>query len=258
MDVREHNRRAWDQLVSEGNRWTEPVGPEIIERARNGRFEVVLTPTRPVPADWFPELKQTPTLCLAAAGGQQAPVLAAAGAIVTVLDNSPKQLAQDRLVAERHGLSLDLVEGDMSDLSRFADESFGVIVHPCSNAFVPNVKPVWQECFRVLKSGGVLLAGFTNPVRYLFEDERQENGNLEVRYSLPYADERSLSASQFQKLIDAGVPLEFGHTLEDQIGGQLEAGFMMTGFYEDRYAPGDGDPLSQFMPTFIATRSIKP
>ncbi len=258
MDIRGHNRIAWDRNVTDGNRWTQPVSSTVIERARQGEFEILLTPTRPVPSHWFPCLSGTKTLCLASAGGQQGPVLAAAGAIVTVFDNSPKQLAQDRLVAERDGLQLDLIDGDMVSLSTFADDSFGLIFHPCSNAFVPNVMPVWRECFRVLKSGGVLLAGFSNPVRYIFDDKRWENGNLEVRYSLPYSDLSDLAPEDLKAIVEAGKPLEFGHTLENQIGGQLDAGLLLTGFYEDKYAAEAGDPLSQYMATFIATRSLKP
>jgi hypothetical protein len=53
-------------------------------------------------------------------------------------------------------------------------------------------------------------------------------------------------------------PLEFGHSLADQIGGQLDAGFMLTGFYEDRYTDVDGDRISRYMDTFIATRACRP
>lgn len=258
MNVLDHNKGAWDRNVDSGSRWTQPVSPEVINEARTGKFEIVLTPTRSVPSDWFPSLADTATLCLAAAGGQQAPVLAAAGAKVTVFDNSPKQLAQDRLVADREALELTVVEGDMADLSQFADESFGLIFHPCSNVFVPNVLPVWHECCRILRSGGVLLAGFTNGVRYIFDDERKENGNLEVRYPLPYSDLQYRDQPHVQQIIESGQALEFGHTLEDQIGGQLQAGLMLTAMFEDRYADADKDPLSQFLSTFIATRAIKP
>lgn len=258
LDIRSHNRTAWNRKVDEGNRWTQSVTSETIAEARNGRFQIVLTPTKPVPANWFPELACTPTLCLASAGGQQAPVLAAAGASVTVFDNSPRQLEQDRLVAKRDGLKLNFVEGDMADLSAFDDDSFGLIFHPCSNSFIPNVLPVWKECFRVLRPGGVFLAGFTNAVRYIFDDERKENGNLEVCYSLPYSDLEHLREKHIEKEVELGNPLEFGHTLEDQIGGQLDAGFRLSGFYEDRFHENDGDPLSKFLNTFIATRSSKP
>lgn len=40
-------------------------------------------------------------------------------------------------------------------------------------------------------------------------------------------------------------------------GGLLQAGFVLTGFYEDRYSAFDNDPLSQYLDTFIATRACK-
>ncbi len=258
MDFLAHNRAAWNHLVEQNDRWTRPTSSEAIDEARRGKFSIVLTPTIPVPDDWFPPLADMPTLCLASAGGQQAPLLAAAGAKVTVFDNSPKQLDQDRLVADRERLEMGLVEGDMSDLSAFSNDSFGLIFHPCSNCFAANILPVWKECHRVLRSGGILLAGFTNAVRYIFDDERKENGSLEVRHSLPYSDLEHLSETHVQQLIEAKQPLEFGHTLEDQIGGQLRTGLMLTGFYEDRFPEADNDPISNYMSTFIATRAIKP
>src|SRR5919107_5145861 len=104
MVVRDYNREAWDREVERGNEWTVPVGPDVIEAVRQGRWEILLTETKPVPKDWFPDLQGADVLCLASGGGQQAPVLAAAGANVTVLDNSPKQLAQYRLAPEREGV----------------------------------------------------------------------------------------------------------------------------------------------------------
>src|SRR5205085_1973198 len=101
--------------------------------------------------DWFPPVAGLEVLCLASGGGQQGPILAAAGARVTVFDNSPNQLAQDRLVADREGLALETVRGDMADLAAFPDARFDLIVHPCSNMFVPDVRPVWREAFRVLR-----------------------------------------------------------------------------------------------------------
>ena len=258
MDVRSYNRLAWDKKVNLRDRWTCPVGSEVVERARRGDFDLFLTPTKPVPSRWFPALRDAPTLCLASGGGQQGPLLAAAGAAVTVFDNSPAQLSQDQLVAQREGLRIETVEGDMADLSMFANDAFALIVHPCSNCFVPDIRPVWSECYRVLRRGGILLAGFTNPVRYIFDDERMANGSLEVRHAIPYSDLTDLRDEDRRRLISEPLnAMEFGHTLADQIGGQLEAGFVLTGFFEDRYSASDGDAISRYLDTFIATRAVK-
>lgn len=257
MDIRSYNRTAWDYQVESQNPWTVPVDAQTIAAAREGRWEILLTPTIPVPRDWFPALEGADVLCLASGGGQQGPVLAAAGARVTVYDNSPRQLAQDRMVAEREGLSITTIEGDMRDLSALEDASFDLIVHPVSNVFVPEIRPVWREAFRVLRPGGLLLAGFTNPDNYIFDFEKIDNeGVFEVRFSLPYSDTEHLDEAAQQRLIDAGRPFEFSHTWDDQIGGQLEAGFVLTGFYMDRF-PKEEDPLSRYMDTFVATRAVK-
>lgn len=254
MSIREYNRLAWNNQVERGNRWTTPVSSEIINAARHGHWEVLLTETKPVPRDWFPDLKELDVLCLASGGGQQAPILAAAGANVTILDNSPKQLAQDRFVTERDNLKLTTVEGDMANLSTFSDESFDLIFHPCSNCFVLEVRPVWSEAFRVLRHGGVLLAGFNNPALYIFDQELAERNVLQVKHKLPYSDLTSLSEEERRRYIDKGEPLEFSHTLSDQIGGQTDAGFVLTGFYEDHHR---GHALASYMPTYIATRAIR-
>ncbi len=256
MDIRAYNRTAWDRQTELGNPWTIPVSPEQISQARSGFISILLTPTRPVPMEWFPELNGLEVLCLASGGGQQGPILAAAGARVTVFDNSPKQLARDRQVAERESLDIELVEGDMTDLSALPSNHFNLIVHPVSNIFIPSVRPVWREAFRVLRPGGSLLAGIVNPVQYIFDFELlDEKGVLEVRHSIPYSDLVSLTEEQRRRYFENGDPLEFGHTLEDQIGGQIDAGFLLSGFYEDI------DPtsvLGEHIPTFIATRAIKP
>jgi SAM-dependent methyltransferase len=256
MDVRDHNRRAWDRQVEGGNVWTLPVGPEVIAAARRGRWSVLLTEQKATPREWFPEeMGGLEVLCLASGGGQQGPTLAAAGARVTVFDNSPAQLAQDRAVAEREGLELATFEGDMRDLSRFADGSFDLVFHPVSNLFVPDVRPVWREAFRVLRRGGALLAGFMNPAFYIFGSQDEGHDRLEVKYRLPFSDLEDLDPAERDRLLTSDVPLEFSHTLEDQLGGQLDAGFRLTGLYEDRHR---GVRLADFMPTYVATRAVKP
>lgn len=256
MDTLAYNRRAWDEAVKHRSEWTLPVGPAVVAAARRGEWRIVLTPTKPVPSSWFPNnLNGIRVLCLASGGGQQGPILAAAGAMVTVFDNSPRQLEQDRMVAQRENLRIATEQGDMADLSRFADGSFDLIVHPVSNVFAPAVRPVWNESFRVLSSGGELLAGFCNPAMYIFDMTKMDEGELVVRHKLPYSDLTHLSAEELQRFVDDLQPLEFSHTLEDQIGGQLDAGFVLTGFYEDVWP---GQLLSDYMPHYITTRARKP
>ncbi|MCG8425417.1 MAG: class I SAM-dependent methyltransferase [Proteobacteria bacterium] len=258
MDIRGHNRTAWNSLVDQGDRWTVAVSSETIARARRGDWNVVLTPQKPVPRGWFPPLSGAEVLGLASAGGQQGPILAAAGARVLIADNSPEQLAQDRAVADRDDLDLQCVEVDMADLDMLEDSRFDLVFHPVSNCFVPDVLPVWREAFRVLRPGGVLLAGFCNPVRFMFDRESSERGALVVRYKLPYSDLTSLEPGERERLIGANEPLEFGHTLEAQIGGQLAAGFLLTALYEDDWSTDDSEALSRYMQSFIATRAVKP
>jgi SAM-dependent methyltransferase len=255
MHVVDYNRRAWDQEVASGNPWTVPVPADEIAAARTGRWSVRLTEGKGVPREWFPPLADADVLCLACGGGQQGPVLAAAGARVTVIDNSPAQLDRDRQVAERDGLQLRLVQGDMADLSAFADGSFDLVFHPVSNVFAPDVLPVWRETFRVLRPGGTLLAGFLNPDLFVFDLAAEEAGRLVVRHALPYADETHLDATELEERRRRLQPLEFSHTLAEQIGGQMDAGFVLVAMYEDRHRDS---LIARHMPTYFATRAIKP
>lgn len=257
VDIIEHNRLAWDQQVAKRCRYTMPADAAAVEGARRGPCRIRLTPCKWVPDSWLGSLPGRRVLCLASGGGQQGPLLAAAGAQVTVLDNSPAQLAQDRLVAQRESLEICTVLGVMTDLSVFTDGQFDLIVHPVSNVFVPDVRPVWKEAFRVLREGGCLLSGFNNPVLYAFDEAAYSQGRLEVRHKLPYSDAEELTEAQRHARLLEGRALEFSHTLDDQIAGQIEAGFAITGFYEDSELPEDNDPLSRYMSTYIATRAQK-
>ena len=255
MDPIDFNRQAWARQVEAGNPWTVPVTADEVARARAGDWSVVLTPERPVPRDWFGVLEGARVLALASAGGQQACVLAAAGAHVTLLDLTPEQLARDHEVAARDALALRIEVGDMRDLSRFADGAFDLVFHPVSNLFIPDVLPVWRECYRVLRPGGRLLAGFCQPVLFLFDSEEMDRGEFIARHSLPYADVEVRDAERIERMRAAGEPLEWGHTLDDQVGGQLDAGFLLHGFYEDGWP---GHPLAKLIKPFMATLAVKP
>ena len=256
MDIRSYNRDAWDREVAGGeNRWSIPVSHDVIEKARQGEFSIVLTENIPVPHRWFPPLKGADVLCLASGGGQQGPVLAAVGANVTVFDNSPAQLKQDQLVAEREALPLRTVEGDAADLSVFADESFDLVFNPCSTVFMPDVRAVWRESARVLRHGGILMTGSMNPVHYMFDLFKMDEGILEVAHAIPYSDLTSLPKEDLDEQIEKGLPVEFGHSLTDLLGGQCAAGLMITDLYEDYMLES---PLHKYHPSYIATRAVKP
>lgn len=253
-DVHQHNREAWNrESIAGASRWCQPVDADTIRRARDGDWSVILTPNRPVPRAWFGELADARVLCLASGGGQQAPILAAAGARVVSFDASDEQLARDAEVAAREGLAVRTVRGDMADLGAFADGAFDLIFHPISNVFAPAVRPVWQECHRVLAPGGRLLAGFMNPDYFLFDHQALARGEPPVvTFELPYADVTHLETARLERWIEDGEALEYSHSLDDQIGGQLDAGFVIAGFYEDRWEAA-ATPLDRYMPTSMAT-----
>ncbi|MGA2502619.1 MAG: class I SAM-dependent methyltransferase [Anaerolineales bacterium] len=254
LNVRDYNRYAWNHQVDKNNKFTIPVDPKTIAAARKGEFSVLLTETKPVPGEWFPSFRGLDLLGLACGGGQQGPVFAALGANVTIFDNSPAQLDRDRQVANREELSIRTVEGDMRDLSIFPNESFDLVFHPVSNVFCPEVRPVWRESFRVLRRGGSLLAGFANPIYYMFGTHADEQETLQVRFAIPYSDLKDMEPEELDICIEEGIPLEFGHSLTDLIAGQTDAGFAITGFYED-ICPDSH--LSKYHPAYIATRAIK-
>jgi len=164
-------------------------------------------------------------------------------------------LARDEEVAAREGLSLRTVLGDMRDLSAFGDETFDVVFNPVSNVFCPDLAPVWRECFRVLRPGGLLMCGFMNPDVCIFDaqalDERQE---LVIAHSVPFST-LDLPAEERDRVYGPDAPIEYSHTMTDQIGGQLASGFLLTHFAE---APHHADATSRLMPGYYASRAIKP
>ena len=258
VDIHRHNRDAWDAESRSGSSpWCQPVDESTIEKARNGHWEVILTPNRPVPPTWFDGVNGKHVLCLASGGGQQVPVLAAAGARVTSFDISGEQLAKDELVAAREGLDIELVQGDMTDLSHFEAGRFDLVFHPVSNVFCSDVRVVWRECHRVLASGGRLLAGFTNPAYFLFDhDSLEEGGPLSVRNRLPYSEPADLPPARLKQRLAEPQALEFSHSLDDQLGGQIDAGFVIAGLYEDSWTD-EASRLNPYMPIFIATLALK-
>ncbi|MBQ1985483.1 MAG: SAM-dependent methyltransferase, partial [Clostridia bacterium] len=116
------------------------------------------------------------------------------------------------------------------------------------NCYVEEVEPIWRECYRVLKPGGVLLAGLDNGVNYIFDENETH-----VMHRLPFNPLKDEKLMEELMRDDNGV--QFSHTFEEQIGGQLRAGFMLTDVYED--TNGWGNLHEHNIPTFWATRAVK-
>ena len=249
MDYTEVNAQTIDRWVRDGWEWGVPISRQAYLDALAGNWDVVLTPTKPVPKAWFGDLKGKRVLGLASGGGQQMPIFAALGAVCTVLDYSPAQLESERMVSQREGYDIRIIRADMTKPLPFDDNAFDLIFHPVSNCYVREVRPIFRECFRVLKPGGVLLGGYDMGINFLV-DEKEER----IVNSLPFdpiADPALMAQLQSN---DDGV--QFSHTLEDQLGGQLAAGFQITALYED--TNGYGRLHDMGIPTFAAIRAVKP
>ena len=248
MNYQEINSKTIDTWCEDGWEWGQPISHEVYEKALNGEWGVYLTPTKPVPKEWFGELKGKRLLGLASGGGQQIPIFAALGAECTVLDYSVSQCESERMVAEREGYQVEILQYDMTKPLPFEDGTFDLIFHPVSNCYVEEVKPIFKEGYRILKKGGVLLCGLDNGVNYIFDDD-----GVVVKNRLPYNALRD--PELYKECVENGWGIQFSHTFEEQIGGQLEAGFTMTHVYED--TNGSGNLHEHNVPTFWATRAVK-
>lgn len=244
----EVNSKVFDKWVEEGWEWGQPISHEDFERAKNKDWYVLLTPTKPVPKEWFNELKNAEILGLASGGGQQMPIFTALGARCTVLDYSEKQLLSEKEVARRENYEIKTVRADMTKPLPFEDESFDLIFHPVSNCYVEEVAPIWKECYRLLKKDGILMAGLDNGMNFVFDDEETM-----LTYKLPFNPLKN--KEQYENSINNDWGIQFSHTIEEQIDGQLRAGFILTNIYQDTNGTGRLHELN--VPTFYATRAIK-
>jgi len=243
------NSGVIDKWVDGGWEWGRAIDHETFEKAKAGDWSVVLTPTKPVPREWFCGLMGAKVLGLASGGGQQMPIFSALGAKCTVLDYSQRQLDSEAMVAEREGYEIEIVRADMTRPLPFPNECFDLIFHPVSNSYIEDVKPVWRECARVLKRGGILLAGLDNGLAYAFDDEERN-----IVRKLPFNPLKDPALYALSIRDDWGI--QFSHTIEEQVGGQIEAGLTLTHIFQD--TTGAGVLHDHNIPTFYATRAVKP
>lgn len=223
MNVYEQVEKNINALVENNVNWSACATPVEMQNAKEGKLAIKFF-DKAIPTDWLKDVKGKKILCLAGAGGLQAPLLACDGAEVTVLDLSEKMLDKDRKIAETEQLNIRIEKGNMCDLSRFSDGSFDYILNPTSLMYVPDVKLVFKECYRVLKTGGVFIMMAPSPINYLCDFIDDENGGYYKAVNrMPYCSVDHDNMSDW---------IEYGHTMEDYIGGQIECGFVINGYME--------------------------
>ena len=93
------------------------------------------------------------------------------------------------------------------------------------------------------------MAGLDNGINFLFDEKNEK----EIRFSLPFNPLKNKEQMASLEANDDGI--QFSHTLEEQIRGQIQAGFQLVDLYED--TNGSGFLHEQGIPTFWATLSRK-
>jgi SAM-dependent methyltransferase len=231
------NEAKWDAEVQAGCGYTVPwldLDTDVLRRFAAG--EDVAMPRDadtmwPDPKLLLGEVAGKDVLCLGAGGGQQSAVYALLGARVTVADICEGQLAADRAAAERYGYSVRTVHADMQDVSALADDSFDV-VYLTGQGYVPDLAAVYGEVTRVLRSGGILETGLTDPVNFRIEFDGEG-----YCIALPYCE-------RVNRLADGGF--EYRHYLHEQINGLLDVGFVIDTIRDDVREPPPDAPVGSW------------
>ncbi len=228
-----------DGLVENGVDWAVCASREQLCAARAGKLELSFFYRR-VPEEWLGEIKGKKVLCLAGAGGLQAPLLACAGAKVTVLDLSGKMLDKDRKIAKSENLPMEIIKGNMCDLFMFCGESFDYIINPPSLMYVPRLCAVFGECYRVLRRGGVFIMMAPNPINYVCDFVEEESGGYyRAVHKMPF----------YSGDHGEGNWIEYGHTMEEYLGGLIACGFVINGYMECQ--------MEDITELYFMTRAIK-
>lgn len=245
QDINKDTIESW---IEQDWEWSKPVSHEQFMNAKNGKWDVLLTPTVPVPHEWIGDINSKKILGLASGGGQQMPIFSALGADCTVIDLSSKQIDSEKSIAKREGYKINAIEGDISKILPFEDNIFDIVFHPVSNCYVEDVQIIFNEAYRVLKKDGIFLAGLNNEINYIVNNDENE-----LIWEMPFNPLKNEKAKEFMEENNGGI--QFSHTMTEQIGGQLKAGFTLLDIYEDTNGIGRLHELN--IKTYIATKSIK-
>jgi len=256
--VADHNRRMWDRLAVAGIEYTRPQGTPPVSARGKRRF---LDPRDRLAGI---DLRGQRVLCLAGGGGWSPVLYAELGAETTVFDISARQLRTVRELAAARGVKVKVAQGDMRDLSRFADDAFDIVKHHHSLVFVPDAGRVIAEVGRVLAAGGTYLASTMHPVTLrMYEGWTGAGWRLKQGYfedgAVPYED--AVWESRGVK-VEART-FEYGHRITDLVNATVAAGMVLDGLWE--WSPGDGsggdpgsdDELERQMPAFLEWRARK-
>ena len=180
-------------------------------------------------------------LCLAAGGGRQSSLYAAAGATVTVVDISGAMLELDRQVAAERGYNFRLIENTMESMPMLKDGEFDVVIHPVSTCYIPNVAPVFREVGRITRPGGLYISQHKQPVSLQASLDPNEKGYYEIQdnyYRNRPISETSSKSKNAQRLREKGA-VEFVHRWEQIVGGICRSGFVIEDLTEPMHAKPD-------------------
>ncbi|MEX2671773.1 MAG: class I SAM-dependent methyltransferase [Phycisphaeraceae bacterium] len=242
----EHNRRAWDDRARSGQRFTRPATDDMLA-----------DPIKAIDRRWLPDgIEGKRILCLGAGGGRQAPVYAAAGAIVTVVDISPKQLELDREIAEQRGLAIRTLATSMDDLSELGNASFEIVINPVSTCYLPNLEKVYREVARVTQVDGIYISQHKQPASLQADTRRSARGYELIE---PYYRDGPLPEVKGSLHREPGT-LEFLHRWEQIVGWMCRAGFVIEDLSEPNHSdfaakPGSFGDRSCYVPPYVRIKA---
>jgi ubiquinone/menaquinone biosynthesis C-methylase UbiE len=234
------NKEWWEKMVVEGNGFTRPwldLEPDMVRQHADGKLK---NPPKPLdqmfPVSVLKNIKGKNVLCLASGGGQQSAVFGLLGANVTVVDIAEGQLKGDKKAADHYGYKVTTIQADISDLPMLKNNSFDLVFQAPSMAYIPDVRKVYTEVARVVRSGGLYRVDAENPLSQFIEHDTAWDGKG-YRITVPYsAREKKRKGKEIT---------EFRHYLKDIFNGLIESGFTIehveeSPSYNDLY--GDGQP----------------
>ena len=246
--ILEHNRRVWDERVQTQQRFTATASAKEME-----------TPLRTIdPLGWLgSDVTGQRILCLGAGGGKHGPLLAAAGAHVTVVDISPEMLRLDREMAQTHRLQIETVAASIDDLAGLPDANYDAVMQPVSTCYVPDIHLAYRELARVTRPGAVYISRHKQPTSLQVGLSPGPQGFV---IGEPYYLNGPLTpAAQTGPHRERGA-MEFLHRWDDLLGGLCRAGFVIEEVFEPKMgdasaAPGSFEYRCHYLPPYIQLRA---